>query len=734
MPTDRARLPRVSPTPGARRRAGALLALLALALPPAASGQVPVDAGTRVRAIRFTGVHALAVHDLRDVLRTRDRGAAYGLRVVLGRLPLVPDPAPVYFSPIELQRDVVRLRRRYEEAGFPHADVRYEVAFDEKHDLLDITFLVDEGAPVRVAAVTVVGGDSARAALSRRDARRWASVLASARKLRGHRLELERVRSRQQRLRQFWQDHGHPGAEVRARFEADSSSDGTIVRFEVSPGPFARFGEVEVEGHQALSERSIRRELPFRVGDPYSAAEIAEGRSELQQLEIVRLASFELAAADTGDLRSLPPGSAIPLRLRVVEAKPRFMSGEVGYVTDAGLSAEARWSHRNFTGGGRTLTLSAAAQTGLLAITDDPDERYRGTVSLLQPYVYDRRLSTVLSPYVEHRDDQNDRTLEVGSNATLVFRPHPDATASLDYRIARKRIYEYRLGSAASGRTDLYTLIVYASQGLLDSLGTTQNVSIATLSGNLRRLDRQASPRRGFILRPALQLTVPPPLATLNYWQAEGAAYGFLPAGRRAVLAGRVEAGRIFPFGKSVAGPGESPEVKFLQLRDALFTAGGSGDVRGWAQGQLGPKFPDIRFRQEGDSIRLEADGYVPVGGLDRFTFSIELRLPFPGLGPQFGTHLFLDGGRVWTADANFPGTESPGQERMFYATGGGIDLFTPVGPIRIGAGYKLNPSVLDLADAQEVFDALASGGSLDDLPQHARRRWQFYLSIGSTF
>jgi len=719
--------------PGRVRRAPILL-LLALAVPAIAHAQIVVDDDTRVRSIRFEGVHALPKKDLRELIQTRDRGAAYGLRAALGRLPLVPSPAPRYFSPLELQRDVVRLREHYASKGFPQADVRYEVDFDEGKNLLDLRFVIDEGDPVRVGRVSVSGGDSAVAALEPGPRRHWQALVSSVRKLEGRRLEFERIQSGQERLRRWWRDRGHPGADVGARFDTDSTEGHAHVRYLLSPGPFARFGEVTVEGNEALSEASVRRELPFREGDPYSASDIADGRSELQQLEIVRLASFEMAVADSDSLRQIAPGAEIPLRLRIIEAKPRYVSGEVGYVTDAGLSSEARWSHRNFTGGGRTLTVSAAAQSGLLAITDNPDERYRGTVSLLQPYLFDRRISTVLAPYVEHRDDQQDRTLEFGSNATLVFRPAPDRTATLDYRVARKRIYEFRLGSVASGRTDLFTLLVYESQGILDSLGTTRYTSLATLSGTLNLLDRPANPRRGILLRPAVHVTVPPAFSTDAYTQAEGVAYGFVPLASQVVLAARIGGGRIFPFGKSLPNAGASSEIQFLRLRDVLFTAGGSGDVRGWAASQLGPKFPDIRIRQEGDSAYFDADGYVALGGLARMTFSLELRLPFPGLGAHFGTHAFLDGGRIWTPDARYPSSNDFGMERMFYAVGSGVDVLTPVGPIKLSVGYKLNPSILDLADARDVFDALIRGAPVEDVPRHEARRWQFHLSIGSSF
>jgi outer membrane protein insertion porin family len=236
-------------------------------------------------------------------------------------------------------------------------------------------------------------------------------------------------------------------------------------------------------------------------------------------------------------------------------------------------------------------------------------------------------------------------------------------------------------------------------------------------------------------VRPALQVTAPTAWSTTAFWRADVSANGYLPLGRPAVLSTRVSAGRLFPFGKSLPGPGEDPLVKFLQLHDFLFTAGGSGETRGWENRLLGPKVPNILFDTVADSTVPRVEGYVPVGGFGRVSFSVELQLPLPGFGSQFRSHFFLDGGRVWTDDERYQrGGDPYGQERMFYATGGGLSMLTPVGPIKVSVGYKLNPSVTDLVDAADIQRAGDQGQSIDDLPRDDSRRWQWHLAIGSTF
>src|SRR5512135_66263 len=126
----------------------AALAALALAFAPGlAAAEVKVDADTQVRAFHFrwTGTQTIPERQLRPVLVSKDRGGAYGLRRALGKLPVIDPPSHVPFDPVELQRDVVRLRARYRDAGFPRADVRYEVEKDDEENLIEVTFVLTEG-------------------------------------------------------------------------------------------------------------------------------------------------------------------------------------------------------------------------------------------------------------------------------------------------------------------------------------------------------------------------------------------------------------------------------------------------------------------------------------------------------------------------------------------------------------------------------------------------------------
>jgi outer membrane protein insertion porin family len=405
------------------------------------------------------------------------------------------------------------------------------------------------------------------------------------------------------------------------------------------------------------------------------------------------------------------------------------LTGEAGYLSDAGLTLKGEWSSRNYFGGARNLTVSAVAQTGVWALEDDPEELLRGSVALTQPGVIGRYVALVTSPYLEYRDDYRDRSARVGFDATLVYlREAWLRSASLQYGISSRRVYEYRDGASAD--MSIFDLLSAA----FDSLGERSNRSAITASLAIGRQDHPVRPNKLLMFRPSVEFTVPQGMNTAEYTRLDASVSMQQPLRSGVSFLGRVAAGHLYPHGKSIPQPdGTDALERFLELRDYTFTSGGTGDVRGWASRLLGPKVPDVIADSLTQTSELRADRYVPVSGLARMTVSSELRLPFPGLSASWGTHVFLDGGKVWSSDARYGTGDLYDQERFFFSTGCGIDRDTPVGPVRLSAGWKLNPSALDVLEPQEFLDAVEAG-TLGSVHTSWTRRVQVHLAIGTGF
>jgi outer membrane protein assembly factor BamA len=703
-----------------------LVSVCTLGLSPARA-QVRVDASTEVASIDFDLENGRIVSesDLRAAIVLRARGRTDRIIDALAWLPFVSPAEPRLFSPIELQRDLSRIRRRYADAGHPRATARYKVEKDERRNTVAIRFIVDPGPPLLVADVAIAAPDSLPPldipAGAKSD---WESLVRSCERLEGHPAEGAEIARIEREAATWWRDRGHPWALSAAVVEVDSSRSEARVTLRVNPGPEARIGAVTVEGAQAVRPSAVTRELPFRPGDRFSERALREGQREAQTLDIVRVAMV--------DVPEQPHDSTVDIRVRITESDPRLISGDLGYVSDAGVTTEARWTHRNIDGRGASLIVSGVAQTGWLALVDDPEVRYRGSVTLGRPFLADRRMSLLLTPFAEYRNDQQDRSTQYGIDLTLLYQFAPLHSIALKYGISERLVYEYRFGDFTSGDIDLLTFLQQQAQAALDSLGTGLDQSSFTLNATTGTLDNPALPRRGIVFRPSAQVTVPSGFNSTEFARLDGSLWGYVPLAQRVTFAARIGGGRLFPFGKSLPAPGENPAVKFLQIKDAAFTAGGTNDVRGWENRLLGPKFPDARVTIAEAETTFVAEGYVPSGGLARMSGSLELQLPLTLFGSKWGSHVFLDGGRVWTPDARFEhGFDTEEQERLFFSTGAGIDLRTPVGPIRFSVGYKLNPSLEDLVESQDLIEALAAGGDPHGLPKHHSRRFAYHLSIG---
>jgi outer membrane protein insertion porin family len=653
-------------------------------------------------------------------------GPTSGQRVqrALAFLPLVGPPGLQSFSPPELFRDRERLTRYYRDEGFPDVRVEYRVSLDTVPNTVDIIFVVHEGNPVVLKTVSVVGanggafGDDLPAG-PRRD---WPALLARLQKEAGRRLSSSRRLRIQNEIASWLQNRGYPFPQLDEEEEVEQERGRLTIT--VRPGPRMRVAVVRVEGNNRIPDGVLRREVPLRPGDWYSRAKLADGQTQIMGIDMVRLAVV-------GTERDLQRDSLVNVGIQVDEGKLHLLSGRLGYSTQAGISGDLSWNHRDFLGGARVLNLTAVAQTGLLGAENPVTKRYGASALLRQPYFFDRRLEGLLRPFVDYRSDLRDRSVETGTEGSVLFSRGPNRHVTLRYTISYRNILSARAAGPIGQGEDLVDLILS-----VDSLNLNRRTSSLVLSSQWGRPADMTRLLRGWGVSGSVEIAGPPKLSTVEYGKLLAQAGGDLPLSHGVLLSGRIGVGRVFPYGASVPEADGSDRLEvYLKLRDAILTAGGSQDVRGWGNELLGPKIPDLT--SVGDSTVSARGSYIPLGGLARWTASIQVGVPLPFLGRPHGIHAFLDGGRVWTPDERYLPSDVPlipGQAGTHgrFGTGVGVLFASPVGPVQVDLGFKLNPSVLDVRDPRKVADALAHGESLTEtVPVTPLRRWHLHLSIG---
>ena len=757
-----------------------LLALAALVAAAPARAQVPltlVDNRTTVSSVEFEFVdgQTLLVPNLELQIATLAPPGFFA-RVLSGG-----DSGVYPFDPVTVAKDAVRLTRYYETSGFPRASVDYRVALDTTDNAVDVTFVIDEGPPLVVDAVTFAGpGQSDVAAALAPEVREgWAQLTRRTDVQPGDRLDgAALVRLRAQAVG-FLRDRGYAWADAGVEQFPDSTGLAADVRVKVNVGPRVRIGRVVVEGDSSLSRSVVTREVPVGPGDLFDASALAEGQRQLFSLGLFQLAVVDVApTAVRGD-------TLVDVLVRVRRGPSRVASVFGGYFSDGGVTGRASLTHRNLFGGARQLSLDLEGRTGIggignRSVTGNAITDYRASVTFRQPYVFDRRLSYSLRPSYRIRDDEIESSATVEVANTLLYTVGPLRTVSLTVA-GRQRDLSRGLGIRV---LDAGRFALPPGPFLPDALqSTTGGVGLDVVYG---RLDDPLQPTRGFVVRPSLAVAG----GDVGFARGQLTASYTVPVRRRVGLVARAAVGALRTLGATTtAAVGD-----YILLRDQLFYAGGTADVRGWASARLGPKTfsvtPPVDTPGEvPDQSRITSArdvNYVGIGGEAKASASVQLNLPLP-LGPQWGAVAFVDAGQVFSpalaatagliraggtpADETLAALlEDEGGVRV--GAGGGIQYLTPVGYVSFAAGVKVNPSYLDVRDAALVYcgssifaedptcfggdeidvpgsedvrgyiDARLNGSDFDPRAIEERggpfakvfRRLQFHISIGQTF
>lgn len=718
-------------------------------------GQAPLylaDRNTTVEEIsfKFANTRTFEPSRLKEQIALQEPGFVANLKAFFDWVPTI-DPPTYPFDPITLQKDVARLRRFYNQQGFLNPQISYPATqLDTSSNAIHVIFSVEEGEPVIVQDAEFYGPDSTNYAATifegtLRD--RWVNFRDQTSFRVGERYtDLTRTRIEDE-VGAWLRNQGFAFARVNSSARIDSTANTADIQFYLNPGPRARFAEIEIEGNNSVSREVILRELPFKEGDVFSAHELSQGQEELFGLNM-----FRVVLADVPDQ---PRDSTVQVRIRVRESPLRYITGQVGYGAVPGFTAEGRWTHRNFYGGGRNFTVGLIAETGLpenptflpdfLSGTSNQfptERRFRGSASLLQPYLFSTNLSGTFEAFFEERQSNKlpenpDRFLGLnernfGANTSVIYEFAQFRTLTLQYSFTRTQQF-------IQPRDNIFTR------------------SILGLSGNWNQTDDYLNPSQGFIVRPLVEVGSRAIGSDVQYLKLSNEAIGYLPLADRVNVAVRLFTGRLWPLSQSRTALRSTDEVRnsFFENRfdDALFYAGGNGDVRGYPVQQAGGK-----FLRPGTSS-LSNYIYEPVGGTSKLGGNIEVRLPFPGLSSDWATAVFLDMARLGTDNfdlvpapsivfegENLPdGTVVPPSEFaedaystesdvLRYGAGAGVRYQTSVGYLRLDIAVPLNPDPFDIRDPEDVFDALRLGEPVSSVDPQFTQRFRIHIGIGRTF
>ncbi len=299
--------------------------------------QDSTNAPTQQTGIRYTG----------QFTGTEDQALIKQLESVSRLISLESQPPANLLSLARRARnDIEILQKLLRSEGYYDAGISYRI--EEDQNPVRVLMKVDTGDRYMLGEyrINYSGNADNSTTLPREPASFGAAVGQPAR--------AEMVQNARRKLLTTLAETGYPLAEiVEQSATIDHADRSMIVKIEVNPGDFSRFGKLEKRGLTSVEADYLDVYIPWQEGEVYDQRKVRQARQQLLSTGLFSSVAFEHSAQITGEGR-------LPLSLRLEERKQRSIGLAGRWSTDEGYTVEGQWEHRNFFG--REEKLSASAE------------------------------------------------------------------------------------------------------------------------------------------------------------------------------------------------------------------------------------------------------------------------------------------------------------------------------------------------------------------------------------
>ena len=504
------------------------------------------------------------------------------------------------------------------------------------------------------------------------------------------------VASDRDRLELDYRNRGYENATVEPGVTLADDNTHADVRFTIMEGPQVIVDHVIIVGNERTSTSIIQRELLLKPNEPLGYSAMIESQQRLSALGLFsRVRIDELAHGGTPrrdvlvQLEEAPPttvgyggGLEVGSRLRT---GPTGQAEERLDFVPRGFFEVGR---RNMWGKNRSVDLFTRAALrsrditlngGGVSITPTTNlgfNEYRVFGTYREPRLLNTRSDLLVTGILDQaiRSSFNFRTRAV--------------RAELGQRLSQKYSFAARYSLE---RTQLFDIqFTESERPLVDRL--FPQVRLSRFSGSLIRDTRDdgVDPSKGFLFVVDSDLAARAYGSQVGYVKTylQGFSYNRLPVSRRLVVALGARLGAAHGFPRQT----DQGTVENELPASERFFAGGDTTVRGFTLDRLG------------DARTITAAGF-PLGGNGVVILNSELRAAL--FGPVQGV-VFLDAGNVYPLATDIDLKEIRG------AVGFGARYRSPVGPIRVDVGFKL--------DRREL------------VPGQLERGYVLHVSLGQAF
>ncbi len=453
------------------------------------------------------------------------------------------------------------------------------------------------------------------------------------------------VLAARERILTLYRNQGFRDAEVEARGALDERGESAVVSLLVREGERTRVDRVILAGLRVTKESAVRRLVAVKPGEPLSPAAIAETRQNLVGSGLFRSVDIEPLPPDPETLQS-------DVLITLVEGPRTTFAYGFGYEEQQLARAEVEVTRRNLFGRNRAVSVfTRGSFRGARFITT-----YR------QPDFLGYQIPAFVSFFAEKEDRTSFDYNRVGVGLQLSKRLGPDQNLFFRYRFDQTKVFQLEV--------DI---------GEIDRRFRNTRISALSLASVTDRRDDPLNPGRGQFRILDVEWSANALGTEAPYLKglAQQFFYVHLPHELVAAVGLRLGVGQTYREDRDA----------LLPIAERFF-AGGATTLRGFALDEASPKrkipLPN------GDVVDGE-----PIGGNILALLNLELR--FPILGNLRGV-VFSDNGNVYRR------LEVIELLNWRYNMGFGFRYDTPLGPLRVDYGFKLDRRTVRSIECPDVL------------------------------
>ena len=534
-----------------------------------------------------------------------------------------------YLKEDELQEDIERIKALYDERGFSDVDVTAETEPITGAKAGGDTRLV---VTVKEGRKYLVGNVTTKGNTLLKNE----EILKAVQMKNGKPFSRRTLRLDVSAIQDLYFEKGYLSAQIRSESIFNESADRVDINYSITENELTYVDKVLVTGNTKTKDIVIRRELRAYPGESFSGAKLKRSKERLYNLGF-----FEDVRFDT-EPGSLP--NTKNLVVSVKEQKTGEFSFGGGYSSIDSIIGFAQVRQKNFDWQNRR-TFTGAGQDFALRL-ELGSVRKNAELSFTEPWVFGR-------PYSFGFDIYRREFTRSGTSGYFF----DQRKTGFDLRLG-KEFSEYDKGLLMYKleQVKISDIPSDASQILKDEAGKNTTSSLAlTLTHDER--DNIFNATKGILATATGEIAGGPLGGDKDFMKLDGLASTYLKHWDQLVLELKIRGGIADAYD-------DTPRVPIYER----FFIGGANTVRGYRERRIGPR--DTGNRE-------------PIGGEAYWVTNVEETFPiYPNL---IKGAVFFDMGNNYESIGDF------GSGGVFSGVGMGVRIKTPVGPVKLDAGYPLD-------------------------------------------